>query len=143
MTRPISAGVIVTDADIKQILLCHVTGSNHWDIPKGKVDPDETHLEAAVRELYEETSIRVDPTMLVDLGIFPYKRSKDLSLWLHRVDPLPDPAGLDCLSTFESGKGIHKKEMDGFSLVRWEKINKYVVPDMLRVLTQVLEKIRR
>jgi 8-oxo-dGTP pyrophosphatase MutT (NUDIX family) len=139
MPKTISAGVVVTDGS--NILLCHVTGSNHWDLPKGKVDPGETNLDAAVRELYEETSIRVSADRLIDLGIFQYKRNKDLSLWLYPVDQIPDPAGLDCLSTFESGKGIHKKEMDGFASVRWEKIGKYVVPDMLRVLTKARESI--
>jgi len=137
--KTVSAGVIVTDG-IK-LLLCHVTGGKHWDLPKGKVDPGETELDAAVRELREETSLVVDPSSLQSLGTFVYKKDKDLSLWLYRVDVMPDPAGLDCLSTFESGKGILKKEMDGFASVSWDKISKKVVPDMLRVLTQVKEMI--
>ena len=75
-------------------------------------------------------------------GIFKYKNNKDLSLFLYQVDTMPETAGLDCLSTFDSGKGIHKKEMDGFANVPWEKISKYVLADMLRVLTEVKEIIR-
>jgi len=135
MVKTLSAGVIVTDG--RSLLLCHVTGAHHWDLPKGKVDPGESELDAAARELYEETSLKVSPAMLQPLGIFAYKKNKDLSLWLYKVDVLPDPAGLDCLSTFDSGKGIHKKEMDGFSNVKWDKVEKYVVSDMLRVLKEV------
>ena len=135
MTKTLSAGVIVTDGN--HLLLCHVTGANYWDLPKGKLDPGEADRDAAVRELYEETSIRVNADDLQSLGTFAYKKNKDLSLWLYRANVLPDPAGLDCLSTFDSGKGIHKKEMDGFINAKWEKIDKYVVPDMLRVLKEV------
>jgi 8-oxo-dGTP pyrophosphatase MutT (NUDIX family) len=135
MTKTISAGVVVTNG--KKLLLCHVTGHKHWDLPKGKVDANELHHDAAVRELYEETSLRVDSAVLEPLGVFKYKKDKDLVLFLYRVDVLPDAAGLDCLSTFDSGKGIFKKEMDGFANVSWEKISKYVLPDMLRVLLEV------
>ncbi len=31
-----------------------------WDLPKGKIDPGETHEEAALREVEEETGIRPD-----------------------------------------------------------------------------------
>jgi len=140
MNKSISAGVIVTDG--KKILLCHVTGNKHWDLPKGKVDPGEEYIDAAIRELYEETSLKISPDSLEPLGIFEYKKDKNLSLWLYRVDVMPDPAGLDCLSTFESGKGVFKKEMDGFAIVNWEKIGKKVVPDMLRVLTRVKNIIK-
>ena len=32
--------------------------ANRWDLPKGHVDPGETELECALRELEEETGIR-------------------------------------------------------------------------------------
>jgi len=140
MNKTVSAGVVVTDG--KKLLLCHVTGNKHWDLPKGNVDPGEEHVHAAVRELYEETSLRVSAESLESLGILEYKKTKDLSLWLYRVDVMPEAAGLDCFSTFDSGHGIYKKEMDGFANVAWDKIGKRVVPDMLRVLTIVREMIK-
>jgi 8-oxo-dGTP pyrophosphatase MutT (NUDIX family) len=133
--KTLSAGVIVTDG--AQLLLGHVTGSRHWDIPKGKVDPGESEIDGAVRELYEETSMVVDPAVLVGLGTFPYKRTKDLSLWLYRTDIMPDPKTLDCLSTFDSGKGAMKKEMDAFAVVSWDNARNYVIPDMWAVLEKV------
>jgi len=135
MTKTVSAGVIVTNG--KKLLLCHVTGGKHWDLPKGKLDPNETHVDAAVRELYEETGLRVGATDLVPLGVFKYKPTKDLSLFLYHVDKMPKIKDLECLSTFDSGKGVYKKEMDGFANVDWEKISRHVVPDMLQVLTSV------
>ena len=32
----------------------------HWDFPKGHIEPGESELEAALRELKEETSLSVD-----------------------------------------------------------------------------------
>jgi len=140
MTKTISAGVVVTNG--KKILLCHVTGSKHWDLPKGKLDPNETELNAAVRELYEETSLRVDPAELNHLGLFKYKKDKELSLFLYQVEKMPKTRELECFSTFDSGKGVYKKEMNAFANIDWQKISKYVVPDMLRVLLEVKEILK-
>ena len=137
--KTLSAGVVVTDG--ASILLGHVTGNRHWDIPKGKVDPGETELAGAVRELYEETSMVVDPAVLVGLGTFAYKKTKDLSLWLHRVEKMPDPKTLDCLSTFDTGKGAMKKEMDAFATVPWNKVESHVIPDMWKVLRSIRSAI--
>ena len=75
-----------------EILLCHVTGTRHWDIPKGLQDPGETTLEAAVRELYEEAGLAFDSSAFEDLGSFDYRPDKRLHLYRVRA-----PADLDCL----------------------------------------------
>ena len=137
--KTLSAGVVITDGS--QLLVCHVTGAKHWDLPKGKVDPGENELQAAVRELQEETSMIVEPGKLEPLGQFPYKKTKDLILWLYRVEKMPDPRTLVCRSTFDSGKGVMRTEMDGFACVAWSRVEEYVVPDMLVVLKKVYDTI--
>jgi bis(5'-nucleosidyl)-tetraphosphatase len=55
-----SAGVIVyrlTPDGLKYLLIRHPGG--HWDLPKGKLESNETDLQAALRELNEETGISV------------------------------------------------------------------------------------
>lgn len=39
--------------------------ANRWDLPKGHVDPGETDLECALRELEEETGITMDDFEIV------------------------------------------------------------------------------
>ena len=54
-----SAGVIVIDwADVSPKVLC-VRAYRNWDFPKGKLDEGESHVEAAVRELLEETTLLI------------------------------------------------------------------------------------
>lgn len=55
-----SAGIIVYQADDimhqpTYLLLHYISG--HWDFAKGKLEPGETKLQAAIRELKEETSL--------------------------------------------------------------------------------------
>ena len=54
-----SAGIVLYRSDdnsSNMILLLHY-GNGHWDFPKGNIEVNETHIEAAVRELEEETGI--------------------------------------------------------------------------------------
>ena len=41
----------------RQYLLLHHQRSCHWAFPKGRLEPGEAEIEAAIRETFEETSI--------------------------------------------------------------------------------------
>jgi 8-oxo-dGTP pyrophosphatase MutT (NUDIX family) len=43
-----------------EVLLVHRPKYDDWTIPKGKLDPGESDLEAAVREVEEETGLQCD-----------------------------------------------------------------------------------
>jgi putative (di)nucleoside polyphosphate hydrolase len=113
----ISCGTLVVD-DRHRLLLCHVTNTKAWDIPKGMLDPGETPLEAAMRELREEAGIAFAPERFIDLGEFPYRRDKHLHLF--QVQAGAELASLDhlvCSSFFpHHATGAPTPEMDGF---RW------------------------
>ena len=62
MKREFSAGVVVyyddiyNDQPVRLYLLLNYR-RGYWDLPKGKLEKDETNLQAAVRELKEETGL--------------------------------------------------------------------------------------
>ena len=135
MNKTTSCGVIITDGT--RLVMGHITGGKNWDIPKGGMDPNESFLQAAVRELREETGLEVDPTVLSPLGHFDYKPKKDLMLYLWRVDTLPDPQTLHCQSTWKNRRGQNMPELDSFALVTWDETSTRANPDLARVLQRV------
>jgi 8-oxo-dGTP diphosphatase len=48
----------VTPKGVPKVLLIHRPRYDDWSIPKGKLDPGESHREAALREVEEETGLR-------------------------------------------------------------------------------------
>ena len=113
-----SCGVIVTDGE--RLLLGHATRSPRWDIPKGEAEPGESLAAAARRELFEETGLDVPEAELRPLGVFPYRRSKDLALFTWRPAQMPEPKSLACASCF-SWQGRMWPEFDRFGLFTQEE----------------------
>ena len=100
-----------------QILIGHTTGQDHWDLPKGKTEGDETFAEAAVRECYEETGYEVDEADLLFLGDVSYRKGKRLVLFFHTAKYKPDPEDLHCRSTYTNRYGNERPELDEFKYI--------------------------
>lgn len=73
-----TAGVIIECKNEILILHRNLKGSqgNTWGLPAGGINPNETNLDAAVRELYEETEYHARPEELEFIGIFDWKFPK-------------------------------------------------------------------
>jgi 8-oxo-dGTP pyrophosphatase MutT (NUDIX family) len=135
-----SAGIVITDGD--HMLLGHVTNAHHWDLPKGRMDPGETALQAAVRECAEETGLQVPAPELHVLGMYDYTPKKDLWLFCWPQIHMPDVTQLKCKSMFTGDKGV-QPELDAFKLVAWSDLNSYCAPHMFRVLTICEKKVKQ
>ena len=80
-----SAGFILISDDFLtshySVLLLHYR-SGHWDFPKGNIETNETEMQAATRELREETDItkfRLMPNFRTTLSYKHTKKSKLIS----------------------------------------------------------------
>lgn len=106
----------------QQILLVHPTGGRHdgWSLPKGLCEVDESPAEAAARELFEETGIVIDHTLLVDLGRSSYTTEKDYHLFAYYSPNDIDTKSLICESYFTTKHGVTIKEVDNYTLAAFD-----------------------
>lgn len=71
--------------DGKLLLLLNALGDSEagfWGVPAGKLDCNESPLQAAMRELFEETSITIDTTQIEEVGSL-YIRKPEIEFIYH------------------------------------------------------------
>ncbi|MEV4569264.1 NUDIX hydrolase [Nonomuraea sp. NPDC049419] len=79
--RTTSAFAFVSDSAGRTLMTCVDRVGRGWDIPGGHLEPGEGAVEAAARELHEETGLRLPPSAL---SVFAWQRIELLE---------PPPAG--------------------------------------------------
>lgn len=126
MPKSVSCGVIVRRAP-GELLLCHATGRDYWDIPKGLREDGETSVAAALRELREEAGIELGASQIRDAGVHRYLPRKDLHLFV--LDP-PEPAlAIDtCRCSTHYTPRYSKREIPEVDAYRW--IERAEVPEL-------------
>lgn len=133
--QSVSCGVLVINRR-RELLLCHVTGTAKWDIPKGMRDPGESSLAAAMRELQEEAGLCFAPGRFDDLGEFAYRPEKRLHLYrVEAGDELTTLDRLACTSFFAHHKtGRQTPEVDAFRWASRDEVRTLCWPRMAGVL---------
>ncbi len=63
-SKAITAAAILVDPQGQVLLVKHSYGPLNWEVPGGAAEPDETPTETAVREVVEETGLRVSAERL-------------------------------------------------------------------------------
>jgi len=79
MAKEISFGIIPLSkrAGVWHVLLIKHLSGNHWSFPKGKPNENETSNETAVRELYEETGLKIKRYIVEDPVAESYRFTRD------------------------------------------------------------------
>ena len=134
-----SCGVVLLDP-AGRVLLAHATETTHWDIPKGQGEEGEAPHVTALREMEEETGLAVTPERLTDLGLFAYRRDKDLHLFAARAgaDEL-DLTRCTCTSMFpRRSDGTMIPEMDAFRWAAPHEVEHYASRSLTRLFQTTL-----
>jgi putative (di)nucleoside polyphosphate hydrolase len=132
-SRRLSCGIVIL-SPARELLLCHVTGQRHWDLPKGGIDAGESQIEAALRETREETGLVFEADQLVDLGLFDYTPKKNLHLFATLIERV-DTSTLHCHSHFiDRASGRQVPEMDDFGWFCFDRVASLCTGNMAALL---------
>lgn len=110
-----AGGVVVRDTDVIVIVPRRrgAQGDEVLGLPKGHLDGDETEVEAAIREVREETGVEVDPVEKLGEISYTYER---------RGQPI-DKRVVFYLLQYRSGELGHDHEIEQ---VRWMPLQQAV-----------------
>ncbi len=106
----VAAGVLIED-DL--VLLTQRKQGTHleglWELPGGKIEPDEDPRDAVVRELHEELGISVEVLAPFEITLFRYPEKTVLLLFfeVRRKEGSPPPRALEVAALrFASAKDL-------------------------------------
>jgi len=122
ITRQFSSIVVYVDPEGRILLLKRpnldwLPYGGKWGFVGGGAEKGETPEEAAVRETFEETGLKVLPQNLIDIGMVNSPDRRDVYVF--------------CCNQFEGVVQIQKvkEEHDDFKWVRPDEMDNYDLPD--------------
>jgi 8-oxo-dGTP pyrophosphatase MutT (NUDIX family) len=123
MRKPTHAGFMIKIAGQDLYLICHATQSHKrvfvgqtWTITKGKIEGDETPIQAAKREMAEETRIIFHEGIFVDESNYrDFKvNEKNVRVFMLSLPECYLKIRLDCGSFITKGHLQGLPEVDGY-----------------------------
>lgn len=85
--KPITCATMILSQDKQHILMGKIAKQNKYDLPKGRLEEGETFIDAAIRELYEETNIKLDKSVyeeyqdVKNVKVIRYNNEKNMVLF--------------------------------------------------------------
>lgn len=132
--KQLSCGIIIRDSS-NRFLAVHPTGGswNSWNLPKGLPEDGEDFIDAAIREVKEETGLLFSRSDVFPLYKFTYTKKKDLFLFETEVSNI-DLDSLECTSYFQDEFGHQQKEVDKFKMLSLERDKPLIFKPLYNIL---------
>ncbi|MDA3018226.1 MAG: NUDIX hydrolase [Actinomycetota bacterium] len=103
---------VIDDGDVR-IAIIHRPRYDDWSLPKGGVDAGESHIQAAFREVLEETGVKA--IFGPEIGTVDYEVNgvtKEVRYWLAEADQInaatPNPEEVDAIEWLSISDAINK-----------------------------------
>lgn len=117
-----------------------------WSIPKGEVEENEDHLQAAIREMKEETgiSIRISHENFMALPEVKQNSGKVISAWAAEADfdkLLINSNSFEIEWPPKSGEKQHFPEVDKAGWFSFDEARKKILPGQTPLLEELQQKI--
>ena len=141
--KKLSCGTLIVRERMgtKELFMAHVTGYQFWDIPKGGQNLHENYIDAALRELEEESGFKCNHNDLYDLGLYEYTERKDLYLFKYVGEKYLCDQQAICTSTFFSKlHETHLPEVDDFKYVPFDQVLSHCSRGFTQVFPLLLQK---
>ena len=110
------AGCIIENK-ARDILLIHrnLPELKQWEIPGGKIDPGETDIETAVREIKEELGIEVEILKFLGKDDFIYSKILHIYSWfsvniISGIPQIREPETFDKLKYFSMNELLNSRD---------------------------------
>ena len=142
--KPLTCATILLSHDKKDILIGKITLQSKYDLPKGKLEENETEIEAASRELQEETGLSVSVDNYQSYSQYAlynmfFNKEKNISLFFlydkdNQLISDENMANLKCHSDFEYHQKMYP-EIESF-----KKINIHETIDNLEHAETIFNK---
>ena len=147
-----SAGILLYRSQNKQIqvLLVHPGGpfwakkdAGSWSVPKGELNENENILDAAIREMEEETGFKASGTFI---SLRPVKQSSGKIIYAFAAQNDFNPENLQsntCIVEWppRTGKKLEIPEVDKAEWFSLDKAKEKIVKGQLQILIELEQKI--
>jgi len=120
---------------IREFLL--MRHADRWDLPKGHVDPGETEIQCALRELQEETGITAEDIEIID----DFRFTNQYQVRGKRDGRLHDKTLVVFLARLKRDVAIQPTEHGGYQWFSWQpphRLQVWTIDPLLAALEQFL-----
>ncbi len=142
--KVLTCATLIYSKETNRFLVCHVTETKHWSLPKGIYDVEDDHpINAAIREVQEETGYEIlDVWNMAYVGTYLYLAAKDMSLYFYQIENELPISKMKCSTTFTSKYSSKPKpEVDNYKWIEFSQFKDHLNVKQFQLLNSLESEI--